>query len=130
MLELYEGCEVERAASFASGVKKVYEAKWDVIIMDITLPTYDVTHTESGDGKKPVAGVDIMKRMMNRKINIPVIVITQFETFDNNRISLTLLNKEFEQKFQSIWRGTIFYEKDDWRIQLKDKLRDIIGEKI
>ena len=29
-----------------------------------------------------------MKRMLNRKIIIPVIVITQFETFDDDRISL------------------------------------------
>lgn len=126
--ELYEGCSIERAASFTSGVRKVYEDKWEFIIMDITLPTFDITHTESGGDKKPVAGKDIMKRMRNRRINTPVVVITQFETFDDDRISLTSLNAEFEKDFKDIWKGTISYEKDDWKIQLKEKLSEIIGE--
>lgn len=126
--QLYTECNIERAASFISGKNKVYENKWDIIIMDVTLPTYDITHTERGGDKRPVAGKNLMKRMINRKINIPVIVITQFETFDNNRISLASLNQEFEQEFQSIWKGTIFYEKDDWRLQLKDMLYNILGE--
>ena len=126
--QLYKGCIIERAASFTSGRNKVYEANWTVIVMDVTLPTFDVTHTESGGDKKPVAGKDIMKRMINRKINIPVIVITQFETFDDNRVSLDSLNKEFEQDFKDIWKGTIFYEQDDWRLELQDILHEIIGE--
>ena len=125
--QLYEGCVIERAASFTSGRNKVYENEWTAIIMDITLPTFDVSHTESGGDKKPVAGKDIMKRMLNRSILIPVIVITQFETFDDSRISLDSLNQEFEKDFKDIWKGTIFYEQDNWQIELKDKLHEILG---
>lgn len=67
-----------------------------------------------------------MKRMLNRHVFIPVIVITLFETFDGGKISLDSLNKEFEKDFSKIWRGTVFYESDDWRIDLKktlDKMR-------
>ena len=63
-----------------------------------------------------------MKRMLNRKIIVPVIVITQFETFDDDRISLNSLNEEFMKGFKDIWEGTVFYGDDDWSIILKEIL--------
>lgn len=123
----YLNCIIEEATSFKGGIKKVYENRWDLIIMDMTLPTYTITPTENGSSNKPVGGKDIMKRMLNRGILTPIIVITLFETFDGGRISLDSLNKEFENDFYEIWKGTVFYESDNWRIQLKeilDKIRD------
>lgn len=117
--ELYPDTQVMEAHSFNSGVKRVYENKWELILLDMSLPTYDISHTESGGDKKPVAGKNIMKRMLNRHINTPVIVITQFETFDDDRISLETLNEDFKKDFSDIWRGTIFYGDADWAIELK-----------
>ena len=104
--EIYPESNIEEAYSFNSGVKKVYENKWNLIILDMSLPTYDITHTESGGDKKPVAGKNIMKRMLNRKIIVPVVIITQFETFDDDRISLKSLNAEFQDGFKEIWKGS------------------------
>ena len=106
-------------------MRKVYENKWNLIILDMSLPTYDITHTESGGDKKPVAGKNIMKRMLNRKIIVPVVIITQFETFDDDRISLNSLNAEFKDGFKEIWKGTVFYGNDDWSIDLKEILDKI-----
>lgn len=122
LMEIYPEAGIEEAYSFNSGVRKVYEEKWNLIILDMSLPTYDITHTESGGDKKPVAGKNIMKRMINRKIIIPVIVITQFETFDDDRISLNSLNEEFTKGYKDIWKGTVFYGSDDWSIILKEIL--------
>lgn len=118
----YKSCEIAEAYAFNSGVKKVFENNWDLIVLDMSLPTYDITHTESGGDKKPVAGKNIMKRMLNRKIYSPVVVITQFETFDDDRISLETLNKEFEESFSRIWKGTVYYGKDEWRTELEQLL--------
>ena len=56
LTEIYPESNIEEAYSFNSGVRKVYENKWNLIILDMSLPTYDITHTESGGDKKPVAG--------------------------------------------------------------------------
>lgn len=123
--ELYPESDIIEARSFNSGVKRVYENSWDLILLDMSLPTYDITHRESGGDKKPVAGKNIMKRIKNRKILVPVIVITQFETFDDDKVSLDSLNKEFEEIFGDIWKGTVLYGNDDWSINLKEKLEKI-----
>ena len=125
LTEIYPESNIEEAYSFHSGVRKVYENKWNLIILDMSLPTYDITHTESGGDKKPVAGKNIMKRMLNRKIIVPVVIITQFETFDDDRISLNSLNAEFQDGFKEIWKGTVFYGNDDWSIDLKEILDKI-----
>lgn len=125
LTEIYPESNIEEAYSFNSGVRKVYENKWNLIILDMSLPTYDITHTESGGDKKPVAGKNIMKRMLNRKIIVPVVIITQFETFDDDRISLNPLNAEFQDGFKEIWKGTVFYGNDDWSIDLKEILDKI-----
>ena len=66
-----------------------------------------------------------MKRMINRNIFSPVIVITQFETFDDDRISLESLNKEFEESFRRIWKGTIYYGNDEWDLEFENLLNSI-----
>ena len=123
--EYYNQPQIEEARSFNGGKAKLYEETWDLILLDMSLPTYNITHTEYGGDKKPVAGKNLMKRMLNRKIFTPVVIITQFETFDDDRISLDSLNQEFNEKFSNIWKGTIFYGNDDWNIELKKLLDEL-----
>lgn len=125
-MKLSEKVEITEANSFTSGIRRVSEKCWDVIILDMSLPTYDMTHRENGGDKKPVAGKEIMKRMIHRNILIPVIIVTQFETFGENKMTLDILNEEFENEFKKVWRGTIFYEGDEWQDDLDQILRKLI----
>lgn len=123
--EYYHYPEIEETYSFNGGKTKIYQDTWELILLDMSLPTYNITHTEYGGDKKPVAGKNLMKRMLNRKIYTPVVIITQFETFDDDRISLESLNQEFSEKFGNIWKGTVFYGNDDWSIELKKILDEL-----
>lgn len=118
--------QIEEANSFTSGIRKINQKVWDLIILDMTLPTYDITHRETGGDKKPVAGKEIMKRMLHRNILIPVIIVTQFETFGENKLTLDLLDKEFEEEYKKIWRGTVFYEGDKWKGNFEQLLQNIL----
>lgn len=120
--ECYPEYSITESHSFRDGITKVYQNCWKLIVLDMTLPVYEITHTENGGDKKPVAGKDIMKRMLNKKIMTPVVIITQFEKFDDDKITLDSLNAEFERDYKEIWKGTIFYENDDWRTSLKELL--------
>lgn len=127
-MKLSKEIKIEEANSFTSGIRKIREKCWDAIILDMSLPTYDITHREAGGDKKPVGGKEIMKRMLHRNILIPVVIVTQFETFGENRLTLELLNKEFCDEFKEIWKGTIFYEGDEWQDDLRRFLTDIAGK--
>lgn len=117
----YPKAFVHDAVSYTAGLRKIYEEKWDLLLLDMSLPIYDIGQQETGGDKKSIAGKEIMKRMIHRKICIPTIVITQFDTFGENEISINTLNKEFEEKLSQVWRGTISYEdsSNKWKMQLK-----------
>lgn len=106
------------AKSYSSGISQIYDEQWDLIILDMSLPTYDITHAETGGEMKPVAGKEILRRMQNRKIYTPVIIVTQFDVFGDKQISLLTLNEEFIEKFSNIWCGTVFYDKPNWQLEL------------
>lgn len=119
-----EEWEFTEAMSYSAGIQKIYAGGWNLILMDMSLPTYNISRTESGGTKKPVAGKELMARMLSRKIFIPVIIITQFDTFGDNQ-SLESLNKEFEEEYTQIWRGTISYDKPGWQEQLLKLIEEI-----
>lgn len=121
---------IEEAISYTSGVRKIYEGDWDLILLDMSLPTYDITPQEQGGDKKPLAGKEIMRRMIFRNINTPVIIVTQFETFGDKEISIKFLNEEFEKDYSSIWKGTINYDeiKMTWVEELNRIYTEILGE--
>lgn len=126
----YPQAYIHDAVSYTAGLRRIYEEKWDLLLLDMSLPIYDIGQQETGGDKKSIAGKEIMKRMIHRKKIIPTIVITQFDTFGENEISINALNKEFEEKLSQVWRGTISYEdsSNKWKIQLKLLIDKVVEE--
>lgn len=126
----YPKASIHDALSYTAGLRRIYEEKWDLLLLDMSLPIYDIGQQETGGDKKSIAGKEIMKRMIHRKIFLPTIVITQFDTFGENEISINTLNNEFEEDLSQVWRGTISYEDstNKWIIQLKTLIDKNIEE--
>lgn len=126
----YHDIIVHDALSYTAGLRRLYEEKWDLILLDMSLPVYDISQQETGGDKKSIAGKEIMKRMIHRNIIIPTIVITQFDTFGDKEISINILNQEFSENMSEVWRGTINYEDstNQWKIELKKLLDKILKE--
>lgn len=108
------------ARSYSAGISEIYNGNWDLIILDMSLPTYDITHTETGGEMKAMAGKDILKRMKNRKVNTPVIIVTQFDVFGEKQVSLSSLNEEFKELYNHLWQGTVSYDKLTWQMELDE----------
>ncbi|MBR1693674.1 MAG: hypothetical protein IJ711_13020 [Lachnospiraceae bacterium] len=126
----YAGADIHDALSYTAGLRRIYDQEWDVILLDMSLPIYDMSEQETGGDKKSIAGKEIMKRMVYRDILIPTIVITQFDTFGEREISIHTLNEEFKETLSEVWRGTINYEDstNKWMSELKILLDKITEE--
>lgn len=127
----YASALVHDATSYTSGLRRIYEEQWDILLLDMTLPVYDSMGQEDGGDKKVVAGEEIMRRMLNRNIIIPTIIITQFDTFGENEISISMLNEKFTSSLADVWYGTVNYEDalNKWKSDLKILIDKILGEK-
>ncbi|UHS55579.1 response regulator [Agrobacterium vaccinii] len=108
--ELYPDAEFTLARSLQSGVRAVKENAVECVLLDMTLPNYDVGPEEPGGRKThSFGGRELLKQMDRFDIDIPVIVITQFETFGKSPDAMDLgeldvqLAKEHRNYIASIY---------------------------
>lgn len=118
---------IHDAVSYTGGIRRIYEEEWDLILLDMTLPIYDITPHDNGGDMRSTAGKEIMKRMQNKGKLIPTIIITQFDTFGENGLTITSLNEEFSCELNDIWKGTVNYvdASDKWQIELERIITNI-----
>ena len=112
--------QIETRRSYQSGLKYLLSEHADLVLLDMTMPTYDVTVKEKGGRQRAFAGRDILDELKRRSIVVPVVIATQFETFGDDKKSLSQLCKELENDFPDIYLGTIYYNTklSEWRDSL------------
>ncbi len=116
--------------SYSSGVKEALSPEYTFILLDMSMPTFDITEKEKGGRPRHFAGEDIILQMHRRGISTPVIIITQFENFGEGSERTTL--KSLTEKLISInfigFKGTVFYSniEKNWQEELKSKIKLII----
>ena len=116
------------AASYSSGVEMLEKEKFDFLILDMSLPTYDIENKDGGGNLRNFGGKDILKRLKRKKKLLPFVIVTQYTTFSESTRIQTLeeLKKEISQLFSEYFKKIIFY--DTTSIVWKDELAEVIKE--
>jgi hypothetical protein len=100
---------------------------WDLLLLDMTLPIFDISENEDGFDTEPFAGEKILREMKRRQIVIPTIVVTQFETLGeaNERLSLAELRDRLKRDYPGTYKGTIYYSPGEsgWNTELAQLLK-------
>ncbi|CDI07356.1 response regulator [Agrobacterium pusense] len=125
--ELYASAEFTVARSLQSGVRAVKQRNIDCVLLDMTLPNYDVGPEEPGGRTThSFGGRELLKQMDRFDIDIPVIVITQFETFGKSPDTMDLAELDIRlAKDHKNYVASIYYHASmhGW----KDKLKSCIA---
>ncbi|WP_046174832.1 response regulator [Domibacillus indicus] len=120
--------QIEKANSYNSGLRKILFNKYDLVLLDMTMPNFDKTSSSSGGKLVQFAGKEILSQMKRKKIFIPVIMITQYASFGENDTlkSFDEMLKELREEFSTTLLDMIYYEagKSDWEIEIKKLLED------
>jgi CheY-like chemotaxis protein len=115
--------QLEIARSLQSGLRAVRTSPPDLILLDMTLPTYDVGPDEPGGQIHPLGGREFLAQLDRFDIEVPVVVVTQFETFGKDRdvMKLTDLDIDLRKRYANIYRGTVYYHAaiEDWKESLR-----------
>lgn len=112
--------------SFHSGLSELYNFTYDLLLLDMSMPMYDITVQDTGGRPLPLAGRDILFKMRRKHITTKAIVITQYEDFEG--ISLSKLDDDLHKNFPSIYIGAVYYNTthDHWKTQLSTLLKDYL----
>lgn len=114
------------AKSFSSGLRALIlgSDSLDIVLLDMSMPSYDVSHQEPGGGTpESFAGRELLAQMRLRSINVPTIVVTQFDSFGEapKRVSLDQLVDELSACYSPPFSGLVYYNsiQAGWRSSLK-----------
>lgn len=119
-------CEVVDARSYQSGIRFLLAGRWDLVVLDMTLPTFDIGPGEDGGRPQPFGGREILRQIHRRRSDACAVVVTQFDRFGEGAETKTLaqLDEELKQRYAASYLGAVFYDvtAEGW----KEKLAEII----
>ena len=101
----------------------------DLVLLDMSMPNFDIADAEPTGGKpENLAGRDLLTQMKLRKIVIPTIVLTMYDSFEKEteRKSIGELKTQLQNDFQPVYKGLIQYSttQEGWQ----SSLLKLIGE--
>lgn len=109
--------------SYQSGLKRIEVERFAVILLDMTLPTFDATPTSRYGRPRPLGGYDILRKMHRQGVCTPVILVTQLEHFGAGQQQYTFdqITSLCLQEFPESFRGSVFFSQanNDWEHKLK-----------
>jgi len=113
---------IDQACSFQAAKRALLLGRYDLIILDMTLPSFDVSPIESGGSTKQLGGKLIMRFLHREEIKCPVIILTRFDTFPayDNNISLKELARVFSVEYSGFFIDAIYYNSSssEWKAHL------------
>ncbi len=103
--------EIAEARSLQGGLRALLRDSFDLVVLDMTMPTYDITPTEDGGRPQPYAGREILQQMERREIKTRVVIVTQFDRFGHSDDEITLeeLNTQLKNAFPINYMGAVHY---------------------
>lgn len=118
----FSGTIIEHAKSLSSGYKMLEGGGFDLLLLDMSLPTFDVGPNDSGGEPLGFGGLKLLDLLSESSLLLPTIVVTQFEQFGENEkaINLESLVMDLSKSFSDSFVGLVYYNsaKLDWKAKL------------
>jgi CheY-like chemotaxis protein len=127
-------CEVITRKSFHSGLTEIIKEPFDLILLDMSMPTYDRSPENPKSRFRHFAGRDILFEMLRRKINIKTIVVTQFGNFGEGKDAIDgdQLHENLKGEFPSVYLGMVHFNAalSNWKNELLLLIKKNINKEV
>ena len=115
--------------SFTSGLRELFSDSYDVLFVDMSLPTRDGFSTSLINNHEQLEGHRIMSEVKRKNLNTTTILITMFAEFGINQSFMHIkeLNYILEKDFDEFYKGYVYYssKEENWKDHLKKILKNI-----
>lgn len=113
--------------SYNSALREIIEnhKNYILVLLDMSMTTYDVSIEESGGIPEPLAGENILDAMYLNDIATKVVVVTMYESFAGK---LKASDSEIKENYPDNYLGYVFFshKTTDWKLELKKYINLII----
>lgn len=117
--------EVAIARSVESGVQAAVDNQYDLILLDMTIPNFDITEKSDGGKSYKNGGEIIVKELLDEEVEFRCAVITQYETFNNETIDQ--ISQRISHLCGDNYLGYVKYSTntESWRQGLKEYIEHV-----
>jgi CheY-like chemotaxis protein len=119
---------IEIKHSLRGGLKEVFDNKdYDLIFLDMSMPNFDPSPDDPlGGSPESFAGLEFVSQLKLRGLFFPVIVITQYRTFEQGKIDLGSIDNHLSKEYGDMYLGSIYYSSadKDWEVSLTEILKE------
>lgn len=106
------------------------DAGIDLVILDMSLPTYDVGPNERGGRPQGFGGLTVIQHIDALARTLPVLVVTQFLSFEQGDEILEVgdLQRALSSDYPDLFIGLIQYSggSNNWKDDLVNKLQQAL----
>lgn len=129
--ERFPAFAVENAESLIGGVRKLRSWNPDLVLLDMTLPNYDLEEGNLNASMQAFGGEEFLRQSKRFNLRPRVIVVTQFETFGDASEAKDRdeLNAELQEAFPEVYCGMVYYHAsiNAWSDELETAVRNALG---
>lgn len=115
--------QLTRSGSYQSGVETLLKEAFDFVILDMTLPVFDMKHTVVGTDVLTFGGELILREVQRKKISARFIILSQYDTFvqDTREVTFGELRSDLLRKYPSLVIECLRLDSSSvgWKTELK-----------
>lgn len=134
MRESFSYVSVINALSVSSAIEAIDEHQFDLCLLDMSLPTFDVGQGETGGRPQGFGGIEILRYIEMSGLKLETIVLTGYEAFPDETgriIDLGTLRRRLVIEFPNSVRDVVHFSSslEGWKMSLREAVAAILGSK-
>ncbi|MFW2544041.1 response regulator [Primorskyibacter sp. 2E107] len=132
--ESFSNISVVDARSVSSALEAIETEDFDFMLLDMSLPTFDVGQGEQGGRPQGFGGIEILRHLEMSGTNLQTIVLTGYEAFPDETgelIGLETLRNRMMDEFPLTVRQVVHFSSslEGWKVSLRDGISSILGSR-
>lgn len=127
----FEWSEIKTANSVRSAIQSIRQQRPDLLLLDMSLPTFDISAGEPGGRPQGEGGIEVLRFLEMSEIDVPTVVVTGYDAFrkkDGQRIGFERLGAELRKDFPNFFKGLVHFDpiRGVWANELYDIVKALL----
>lgn len=115
------------AKSYQTGCNAAFNEKFDLLILDMSIPNFDIGDGENGGYTLKNGGELIMRELLDERRAFNAVIVSQYETFGGETIEQ--IDNRLKKLCSLNYYGWITYStsNNDWQEKLLNTIKNVIN---
>ena len=127
--ETFKGVELIEVASVRGAIDHLRAQTTDLVLLDMSLPTFDIASKERGGRPQGAGGIEVIRYLDMLDVAVPIIVVTAYPAIqlDGRQQTLAEVDELLKREHPSSYRGLVYFNSvyGGWRQELETVMRTI-----